>query len=854
MKKSIFLLLFISINIFGQSITISPNGSASLLDVQSTTNGILVPRMSQDERLAIVNPSMGLMVFQTDNTAGFFVNKSSIPAIPNWSRLAEGTAWSTGFSSINDIFSPNSGRVGIGTANPAAKLDIFTNTDDHLNLTNQSSPALDIKSTLNFKNSIYYTAKILTIGLSANNARLGFFTGVNLTSTNLQENMTIANNGFVGIKNINPEAVLHVGGTDSEKLRLHNTSTLAANISSELFFKTGGIFTGALKTIGQSNANARLGLFTSAGLNTSDLLERLSILDDGKVGIGTVSPAAQLTVFGPNGINGIAHTNGTTTLATSLDASAGWFGTTTTHSLKLTTNNSAKVTILSTGEVGIGTASPSTYILDINGRARIRHNSATAGLWFNKSDNTEGAFTGMFDNDTYGFFGMGAVANWRFGFDLTNTRMGIGTMTPKHPLTFPNSVGDKISFWGGNTLNTDNHYGIGIQGSVLQFYVPTTSENLVFGIGRSGAFTEKMRISGGGNVGIGSTNPALAGLIVDKAVGNANAIFGSNTSGVSIESNFPGVSLNGYYSGGRKPISTGFVGGISMNPTNGLISIYNSTASGIAGSIVTATDKFFINNQGNVGIGTSTPNASLSVIRGTGVDGTAAFFGTTWASHFNYSTSEDTYIRGGKSGSKVIINDISGLGNVGIGTSNPGYKLQVNTTGDSPGIVHANNVGIQVGTYLGSNAGWLGTFSNHPLYFFVNNGGSAVTITTSEQLQVGSSATPVGYKMSVDGKVICTELEVLTTPWPDYVFKPTYKLKPLNEVENFIQQNGHLPNIPKAEDIENKSLALGNMSKLQMEKIEELTLYLIEINKRLKKVEDENEVLKKELKSIKSQN
>lgn len=429
----------------------------------------------------------------------------------------------------------------------------------------------------------------------------------------------------------------------------------------------------------------------------------------------------------------------------------------TSITFETTPNNSTikaeRMVINQDGYVGIG-ITPANYILDINGRSRIRHFGNTAGLWFNKSDNAEGTFAGMYNDDIFGFFGMGTVSNWKFGFDLVNTKMGIGTMTPKHPLTFPSALGDKISFWGGNTLATDNHYGIGVQGAAFQFYVPTVSDNIIFGVGRSASLTEKMRIEGSGNVGIGINNP----------------------------------------------------------------------------------------------------NGTLEVARGTGTNGTAAFYGTSWTSHFNYSTEETTYIRGGKNNAKVLINDLAGLGNVGIGTASPNYKLQVNTIGNGAGIVHANNAGIQVGTYVGYGAGWYGTLSNHPLVLFVNNGNAAVTLTTSEQLQVGGTTTPAGYKMSVDGKVICTELEVLITPWPDYVFKPNYKLKPLQEIENFIAKNGHLPNIPKAEDIENKSLALGNMAKLQMEKIEELTLYLIEINKRLQKVEDENQVLKSELKAIKSQN
>ena len=84
-----------------------------------------------------------------------------------------------------------------------------------------------------------------------------------------------------------------------------------------------------------------------------------------------------------------------------------------------------------------------------------------------------------------------------------------------------------------------------------------------------------------------------------------------------------------------------------------------------------------INHDGNIGIGISAPTAKLDVVRGTAPDGTAIFRGTSHVSHFNYSTNEDTYIRGGKNSSRVIINDVVDLGNVGIGTNNPQAKLHI---------------------------------------------------------------------------------------------------------------------------------------------------------------------------------
>ena len=88
---------------------------------------------------------------------------------------------------------------------------------------------------------------------------------------------------------------------------------------------------------------------------------------------------------------------------------------------------------------------------------------------------------------------------------------------------------------------------------------------------------------------------------------------------------------------------------------------------------------------------------------------------------------------------------------------------------------------------------------------------------------------------------ITTLLRVL---WPDYVFSKTYKLKPLKEVEKFIRRNHHLPNIPSAKEIDQKGIQLGDMQKRMMGKIEELTLYLIELDKK-------NEALRKEVQKLK---
>jgi hypothetical protein len=114
---------------------------------------------------------------------------------------------------------------------------------------------------------------------------------------------------------------------------------------------------------------------------------------------------------------------------------------------------------------------------------------------------------------------------------------------------------------------------------------------------------------------------------------------------------------------------------------------------------------------------------------------------------------------------------------------------------------------------------------------------------------------PYGYKLAVDGKIVCEEVLVKLSDasgcWPDYVFDSTYQLKPLVEVEKFIIENKHLPEVPSAKEVVENGLTLSEMSKIQMKKIEELTLYLIELNKKMDFLQRENSNLKKEIKALK---
>jgi hypothetical protein len=85
----------------------------------------------------------------------------------------------------------------------------------------------------------------------------------------------------------------------------------------------------------------------------------------------------------------------------------------------------------------------------------------------------------------------------------------------------------------------------------------------------------------------------------------------------------------------------------------------------------------------------------------------------------------------------------------------------------------------------------------------------------------------------VDGKIETTEVEVKLDVWPDYVFEDNYVLSPLSEVEEFIKANKHLPGVPTQNEIIENGLSLGEINKVLMEKVEELTLYVIELQKQV---------------------
>ena len=201
------------------------------------------------------------------------------------------------------------------------------------------------------------------------------------------------------------------------------------------------------------------------------------------------------------------------------------------------------------------------------------------------------------------------------------------------------------------------------------------------------------------NVGIGTTNPTRAKLEVHGAVDATSAIFGADGTGISLQRSWPGIGFNQYYNGSSKYIGNGYAAVQFLDPTSGYMAIdmFNTgTANNPVGAVRRA---LVISPEGRVNInGSGVPYANLNVSRGDQIGthyATAAFEGKEFHSFFNYGADENSYIRAGRNGSTVFINDIPNGkiamgGKVGIGTATPAYALEIRQPGIYPvlALVH----------------------------------------------------------------------------------------------------------------------------------------------------------------------
>jgi hypothetical protein len=191
------------------------------------------------------------------------------------------------------------------------------------------------------------------------------------------------------------------------------------------------------------------------------------------------------------------------------------------------------------------------------------------------------------------------------------------------------------------------------------------------------------------------------------------------------------------------------------------------------------------------------------------------------------------------SGSKSILYTGSTCASwVGIGTDNPNTRLEVVGDGHFATSLYVGTLDLnqKSGLYIENKtlAGGQKLFNN--LLLVKNSSGNKI------------------LQLNDNGLLQTREIVTDTDVWPDYVFEKEYNLKPLYEVKSFINKHGHLPNVPKASEITENGINLGNMAKVTMEKVEELTLYLIQqqelLEKQQKQLEQQQRLIEKQQQQI----
>ena len=385
----------------------------------------------------------------------------------------------------------------------------------------------------------------------------------------------------------------------------------------------------------------------------------------------------------------------------------------------------------------------------------------------------------------------------------TNTfsqNVGIGTLTPNAKLEVKSSSNPVTIFNGPNNMWL-SLYENDVYRGYLGSYAGNASD-VDFGTGggnTSGSVhltnqgIPHFTMDSAGKIGIGTTLPHY-GLHV-----NNGDLFVQSSSG---------------------RIMYGYDGGNQwrMNSTNGGADLLWSSYNG-----ATETFRHYFSQNGNVGIGTgsSVPVARLDVI-----------------SSSNSSATTNFMLRNSTGDTLLRMRD-NGYMSIGYNGTVYGRPFTIQGTG----MNYYNDP-----TTFG---GAIFPDINHNLILWSDNTGSGQNIVLQPswgQVTVGTYTPATGYKISIKGKLICEEARVqLSANWPDYVFNKNYKLMPLADLEKSIKKEQHLPDIPAAADMESNGIMLGDMNRRIMEKVEELTLYIIDLNKKNEKLQQEVNMLKTQM-------
>lgn len=380
-----------------------------------------------------------------------------------------------------------------------------------------------------------------------------------------------------------------------------------------------------------------------------------------------------------------------------------------------------------------------------------------------------------------------------------------------------------------------------------------------------------------GNVGVGTTSP---GSKLDVRTAGANA---GDQNALNIQNPSSAAYAAVQLSLGTGTTSNSLIYAQRNALTNGSSLLFWNTD---AGAVL--QPRMSITDAGNVGIGTTAPWSALD-IRTNGSTGTGAYgLNLQNPSTQAYSTVNINLASGTQSGSLISSQQnnlgsgaylflkttdatgalqsrmaITDAGNIGINTTNPTEKFQIGDQfffqdGGQKSITRNMTWSPSLNTNIRSVTGYsTGMFftSDGQIQFqmspsntsgtSVTSGMSTVTINNSGQLCIGTTISN-GYQLAVNGSAIFTKVVVKPyATWPDYVFDSTYCLTPLAAVEKYIRDHHHLSDIPSTDSVAKNGIDVSANQAALLKKIEELTLYIIEQNKKVETLTERIEKLEK---------
>jgi hypothetical protein len=591
----------------------------------------------------------------------------------------------------------------------------------------------------------------------------------------------------------------------------------------------------------------------------------------GNVGIGTTSPAEKLDVTGTVQMNGfklpVGATNGYVLTADGNGVGT-WQPADSGGGTSWWAENNGDIYNNNDGNVGIGIASPK-HKLEVEGTIETDY------LYPSQGDGTPYRYLRFGDMSAFwaGFMWNYNSANYGDGDDFS-----IYTYDDRD-ITLYTGTGNIIMFpsSGGNVgIGTKSPADkLDVSGTVrmIGFRLPTDAqENYVLTSDASGNGTWQPADSGGGtswwaenNGDIYNNNDGNVGIGTDAPLGNLHVSSGTSGDAVLyIEADTDNNNEND-----NPMIIFKQDGGIeesAIQQDNNALRIRNCVSSGggitfetgTTNGYTNAVERVRIRYDGNVGIGTTSPADKLEVsgtVRMTG-------FRLPTDAQENYVLTSDASgngswqpVGGGgssywlPSGDDDIYYGVDG-GEVGIGTDNPYSKLHV--VGDIR--VPYENKMVFGGAYI---KGYLDSYGG--LKFYGGGGGGAgnLAITVNPAGKVGIGTDQIQSELTVNGTITAEEIEVQLEILPDFVFEDDYELMSLNKLEKHIKKEKSLPGIPTSEEAVENGLKVGDMQAKLLQKVEELTLYVIEqdkklndLNNKVAELKEENKDLRQEISSL----